>query len=41
MDSTAFSLCLDNNIPLLVFDLDAPDSILKAALGQSSGTIVK
>ena len=41
MDSTAFSLCLDNNIPILVFDLDAPDSILKAALGQSSGTIVK
>src|ERR1700677_2479101 len=24
MDSTAFSLCLDNNIPILVFDLDAP-----------------
>jgi len=41
MDSTAFSLCLDNNIPILVFDLDAPDSILKAVLGQSTGTIVK
>ncbi len=41
MDSTAFSLCLDNNIPILVFDLDAPDGILKAVLGQSSGTLVK
>jgi uridylate kinase len=41
MDSTAFSLCLDNNIPILVFDLDAPDSILKAVRGQSTGTIVK
>jgi len=41
MDSAAFSLCLDNNIPILVFDLEAPDSIRKAVLGQSTGTIVK
>jgi len=41
MDSTAFSLCMDNDIPILVFDLDAPESILKASLGQSSGTVVK
>jgi uridylate kinase len=41
MDSTAFSLCLDNNIPILVFDLDAPNSIIKAVRGQSTGTIVK
>jgi uridylate kinase len=41
MDSTAFSLCLDNSIPILVFDLDAPDSIIKAVRGTSTGTIVK
>ena len=41
MDATAFSLCLDNNIPILVFDLAAPQSIFKAARGESTGTMVK
>jgi len=40
MDSTAFSLCLDNNVPILVFDLDAEHSILNAVLGQKVGTLV-
>jgi uridylate kinase len=40
MDSTAFSLCLDNNVPILVFDLDAEHSILNAVLGLKVGTLV-
>lgn len=40
MDSTATSLCMDNNIPILVFGLDNPENIKKAALGESIGTLV-
>lgn len=40
MDSTATSLCMDNNIPLIVFGLDEPDNILKVVLGEKIGTIV-
>jgi uridylate kinase len=41
MDSTAASLCRDNHIPILVFDIDCPDNIVKAVCGESIGTIVK
>lgn len=41
MDSTAFSLCMDNNVPILVFDLNTPDSIRRAVLGEKIGTLVK
>ncbi len=40
MDSTAFSLCLDNNVPILVFDLNADHAILKAVRGEKVGTLV-
>lgn len=40
MDSTAASLCMDNNIPLLVFSLDDPDNIFRAVVGEKLGTIV-
>ena len=40
MDSTATSLCMDNNIPLIVFNIDKPGNILQAALGKNIGTIV-
>lgn len=40
MDSTATSLCMDNKIPLVVFDIDKPDNIVKAALGETIGTTV-
>jgi len=40
MDSTAISLCMDNKIPIIVFSIDEPGNILKAALGQDIGTIV-
>ncbi len=40
IDSTAASMCRDNNIPLLVFDLGDPNNIVKAVLGEDIGTIV-
>ncbi|MBP2031653.1 uridylate kinase [Clostridium algifaecis] len=40
MDSTATSLCMDNNIPILVFGLDDPENITRAAIGEDIGTLV-
>lgn len=40
MDSTAISLCMDNKIPIVVFNIDEPGNILKAALGEEIGTLV-
>ena len=40
MDSTAFSLCLDNNVPILVFDLNDEHAIRKAVTGEKIGTLV-
>lgn len=40
MDSTATSLCMDNDIPILVFGLDNPENIRKAVLGNCIGTLV-
>lgn len=40
MDSTAASLCMDNNIPIIVFDLTREGNILKAVLGEKIGTYV-
>jgi uridylate kinase len=40
MDSTALSLCMDNRLPIIVFDLLAPDSILRAIQGDKIGTLV-
>lgn len=40
MDSTATSLCMDNDIPILVFGLDAPGNIKRAVLGEKIGTLV-
>ena len=40
MDPTATSLCMDNNIPIIVFSLDEPGNIKKAAKGEKFGTIV-
>lgn len=41
MDSTAASLCRDNNIPILVFNLSDPKNIVKAVMGENIGTLVK
>ena len=41
MDSTAASLCMDNGIEILVFNLNNPHNIVDAAKGEQIGTIVK
>ena len=41
MDSTATSLCMDNNIPILVFDVNKKGNLLKAAQKNKIGTLVK
>lgn len=40
MDSTAASMCRDNNMPILVFGLDNPDNIIRAVKGEKIGTLV-
>src|SRR6266508_1830828 len=40
MDSTAFSLCMDNKMPIVVFDMYKPGSIRDAVLGRKVGTLV-
>ncbi len=40
MDSTAASMCRDNNLPILVFDLNDRDNIVRAVKGEKIGTIV-
>ena len=41
MDTTATSMCMDNNIDLLVFNMNETGNILKACKGEQIGTIVK
>jgi len=41
MDATATSLCMDNNLPIIVFDLTTPGNITKVINGASIGTIVQ
>jgi len=41
MDSTATSLCMDNNLPLLVFSIAKDGNIKKAVLGEEIGTIIR
>ncbi|HVO27929.1 MAG TPA: UMP kinase [Candidatus Margulisiibacteriota bacterium] len=40
MDSTAISLCMDNGLPIIVFDLHAPGNIKRAVCGEPIGTMV-
>ncbi len=40
MDVTALSLCLENKLPIIVFDLEAPHSMEKAVSGEPIGTLV-
>jgi uridylate kinase len=40
MDATALSLCMDNCLPLVVFKLAPPDSIVKVLMGEPIGTLV-
>ena len=40
MDSTAFSLCMDNKIPIIVFDMNTPSNFRDVVLGKNVGTTV-
>ena len=40
MDTTATSLCMDNDIPIIVFGIDEPGNIVRAAMGHPIGTVV-
>jgi uridylate kinase len=41
MDSTATSLCMDNNIPIIVFSIEKPENIVKIIKGEKIGTVIK
>ena len=41
MDSTASSLCMDNDIPLIVFSIMEKGNIKRAVMGETIGTIVR
>ncbi len=41
MDATAISLCMDNQLPILVFNLRTPGNLRRAVLGEAVGTVVK
>ena len=41
MDASAASLCRDNKIDILVFNLNDPDNIVRALSGEKIGTIVE
>ena len=40
MDSTAFSLCMDNELPIIVFKLEQPNSIERVLMGENIGTVI-
>jgi uridylate kinase len=40
LDSTAVSLCMDNDLPIVVFDMNKPDNIRRAAMGEPIGTLI-
>ena len=41
MDMTAFTMCLENKIPIVVFDINDPDNLLKIIAGEQVGTLVE
>ena len=40
MDTTAATMCMENNIPVLAFGLDEENSLIKAVCGEKLGTII-
>jgi uridylate kinase len=41
MDMTAFTLCQENNLPIIVFDMNKPGNLLDVVSGKAVGTIVQ
>jgi len=40
MDSTAFTMCRDNNMPIIVFDMNTPGNLKKVIAGSKTGTLI-
>jgi uridylate kinase len=40
MDMTAFTLCMENKLPIIVFDMNRPGNLLKVVMGENVGTLV-
>jgi uridylate kinase len=40
MDLTAFTLCMENNLPIIVFDMNKPHNLKRVVTGENVGTIV-
>ncbi len=40
MDMTAFTLCMENNLPIIVFDMNKPGNLMKVVLGEEVGTLI-
>ncbi|MEO5782612.1 MAG: UMP kinase [Ginsengibacter sp.] len=40
MDMTAFTLCMENELPIIVFDMDTPGTLLRVITGEKVGTLV-
>ncbi len=41
MDMTAFTICRENNLPIIVFDINDPDNLYRIVLGEAVGTLVE
>lgn len=41
MDMTAFTLCMENNLPIIVFDINEPGNLKRVVLGEKVGTLVR
>ena len=41
MDMTAFTLCNENNVPIVVFDMNKAGNLLRVAKGEKVGTVVR
>jgi uridylate kinase len=41
MDMTAFTLCMENNLPIIVFDMNKPNNLMQVVCGSKVGTLVR
>jgi uridylate kinase len=41
MDMTAFTLCKENNVPIIVFDMNTPGNLARVTSGETIGTLVE
>ena len=41
MDTTAFTLCQENDLPIIVFDIGGKENLMKIIQGESVGTLVE